>query len=511
MTRAISTETKAGLVTPGATDDRSRAQFQRRWLYRLRRCLWLYLLLLPTIATMLVFGYYPKLDVVIKSAYRWTPGTVEEYIGARNYFAAFADPIFWQSFRVVMIMLVANLVKMWPGIIVAIALHRLRSDRLRYVYQVCFVIPMVVPQIVWLLVWKSFYDPDFGILNRMLNATGAMQVLAWMDGTAADPGVMPMIASVLRPFIQAVVTPVFGSVWALILLGAVVLTLAGKPREGHRRFVGHGFIVALALLTPWLGAFALQSGAAAILALMGLIALLGGLAYSVGKGWIIWPFLILFGIWGCWGSLWRLPVLLIVGLLTAQIIHATCSRLWAPVVLRWIGGSLATLGTLLVLLGMIWVQPTNQFVGGSPAWLGNRDLILPSLILWGFPWVGTVGVLIYLAGLQQISTDVYEAAQLDGVGPVGKLFQIELPLIMTQVRINLILMTIGTLTAYEFFLILLGQDGGPGNVGMVPGLYMYRSAFVDLRYGYACAMGMVLFVIILLLTVIYQKYVKVEK
>ena len=58
---------------------------------------------------------------------------------------------------------------------------------------------------------------------------------------------------------------------------------------------------------------------------------------------------------------------------------------------------------------------------------------------------------------------------------------------MTQVRINLIMMTIGTLTAYEFFLILLGQDGGPGNVGMVPGLYMYKSAVIDSRYGYACA------------------------
>jgi raffinose/stachyose/melibiose transport system permease protein len=46
---------------------------------------------------------------------------------------------------------------------------------------------------------------------------------------------------------------------------------------------------------------------------------------------------------------------------------------------------------------------------------------------------------------------------------------------------------------------------------MVPGLYMYKSAFFDSRYGYACALGMVLFVVILLLTIVYQKYVKVDK
>lgn len=137
--------------------------------------------------------------------------------------------------------------------------------------------------------------------------------------------------------------------------------------------------------------------------------------------------------------------------------------------------------------------------------------MIPAILFWGFPWVGTVGVLIYLSGLQNISNDVYEAAKLDGVSPLGMIFKIELPLIMTQVRINLIFMTISTLTMYEIFLILLGPDGGPGGKGMVPGLYMFSAAFTEGRFGYACALGMVLFVIILLLTIVYQKYVKVEK
>lgn len=487
---------------------------RRKWVHKSRTYFFLYLLMFPTVASMAVFGYYPKIDVLIKSVYRWTPGQIEEYIGAKHYLDAFSDPIFWQSFKVVMIMLVANLAKMWPGIIVAIALHRLLSDRWRYIYQVCFVIPMVVPSMVFILVWKSFYDPDFGILNRFLNGTGLMHVLAWLDGTREAPGVMPNIAAALQPVITGVINPVFGSVWAMILFGSVLMTMMVQRRTETSRWVGYGFVLALAFGTPVLAVTALAAGPLlALILLAAFIGLLAGLAKGMGQGWIIWPFLVLFGIWGCYGDdlLWRLPLLLLAGILIAEVVFAKVDRLTAPEVLRWSGMSIIGIGTFFVFFGMIWTTSTAQFTEGTPAWLGNKDLILPSLIMWGFPWVGTVGVLIYLAGLQQISTDVYEAAELDGVGPVGKLFKIELPLIMTQVRINLIMMTIATLTGYEFFLILLGRDGGPGNVGMVPGLYMYRSAFVDLKYGYACALGMVLFVIILLLTVIYQKYVKVDK
>ncbi len=483
-----------------------------RWLPRTRRWLVLYALMLPTLLSMGVFGYYPKLDVILKSAYRWTPGQVQEYVGAGNFLDAFSDPLFWQSFRVVMIMLVANLVKMWPGIIVAIALHRIASDRWRYRYQVMFVVPMVIPGMVWLLIWKSFYDPDFGILNRLLDVSGAMSVLAWLDGTDPDPGVMPRIATALRPVIDQAVTPAFGGVWALLVPGAVWLTLAGGSRESSRRWWGYGALVALVGAAPWMAGLALTGLPAALGMLSVLIGGLVVLSRTLGPGWIIWPFWVMLTLWAsadvAW---WRGAALLGGAVVVGELALRALPRLTGPDLLRWAGLSLVTVASLLVLFGLIWTEPTNQFVGGRPAWLGNQDLVLPAVIFWGFPWVGTIGVLIYLAGLQQISQDVYEAAELDGVGPVGKLFKIELPLIMTQVRINLIFMTIGTLTGYEMFLILLGDDGGPGNVGLVPGLYMYKSAFIDQRYGYACALGMVMFVIILLLTIVYQKYVKVEK
>jgi raffinose/stachyose/melibiose transport system permease protein len=149
--------------------------------------------------------------------------------------------------------------------------------------------------------------------------------------------------------------------------------------------------------------------------------------------------------------------------------------------------------------------------GSSPSWLGDASLVIPSLIFWGFPWVGTVGVLIYLTGLAGIDESVYEAADIAGASSLQKFTYIEFPLILTQVRINLVLMIIATLQTYGQILILLGDSGGPQGVALVPGLYMFRSAFVELYAGKACAIGLIVFFFILILTEINNRFVRVEK
>jgi ABC-type sugar transport system permease subunit len=430
---------------------------KRNWLsgfaQRGRLVMALYLLMAPTIISMLVFSYYPKFDVVRFAFYRWTPGQVQEWVGLKNFTNALTDKYFLQSLQLVLILLAANLVKMWPSIFTAIVLHRLKHDRLRYVFQVLFVIPMVIPALVWVLIWKSFYDPNLGLLNRFLNVTGLMSVLRWLDG------VMPQVATSIQPILEHVVQPAFGSVWGLGMLGFVFMMMTGGIPAVRRR-------------------------------------------------WILWILLLLAGLllWGpVRGGLCVLLAAVIVGIVQRG------NKLEADTRIRYIGLGVLTVAALLVLLGKIWTDPTYAFEHGNPAWLAHSDLVIPAVIFWGFPWVGVVGVMIYLAGLQQISQDVYEAAELDGVGSIGKVFRIELPLILAQVRINLIFMTMRTLTAYGIFLLLLGASGGPGGKGLVPGLYMYQQAFIESKYGYACALGMYLFIMILALTVIYQKYVKVEK
>lgn len=170
------------------------------------------------------------------------------------------------------------------------------------------------------------------------------------------------------------------------------------------------------------------------------------------------------------------------------------------------------LGIKSMLVGLDRFFGWNIFQPGMPiAWLSQPELIIPSLILWGFPWIGSVGVLIFLAGLQSIGTDVYEAAELDGANGWQKFMNIEFPLIMTQIRLSLILVTIGTLRDFGLQFLLLGENGGPGGKGMVPGLWMFNQGFVAGRFGYACALGLVILAFILVLTYINNKFVRVDK
>jgi raffinose/stachyose/melibiose transport system permease protein len=74
-----------------------------------------------------------------------------------------------------------------------------------------------------------------------------------------------------------------------------------------------------------------------------------------------------------------------------------------------------------------------------------------------------------------------------------------------------VLMVIGTLGGWGNVFILLGDSGGPGGVAMMPGLYMFHKAFTVGEVGYACAIGLLLFVLIVYLTIINNRYVRVSK
>lgn len=300
----------------------------------------LYFFVLPSLFMVGLFAYFPAASAIYHSFFDWQGGDTKQFIGWANFQRIFNDRVLWSGFGTVACLIVFNLFKMIPSIIMAVMIHRLKSERWQYWYRVLLVVPMIVPGLVTLFIWKFFFDPNLGLLNRVLDATGLKSGLVWLDQ--------------------------------------------------------------------------------------------------------------LFG----WGTFYAdVPI----------------------------------------------------------GWLSQPDLILPSLFLWGFPWIGAVGVLIYLAGLQSIGTEVYEAAELDGIGPIQKFFYIELPLILTQVRLSLTLLVISTLQGYGLQLLLLGDAGGPGGRGMTPGLWMYNRAFIAGEFGYACAIGIVLFVFILALTLINNRFVRVEK
>ena len=138
--------------------------------------------------------------------------------------------------------------------------------------------------------------------------------------------------------------------------------------------------------------------------------------------------------------------------------------------------------------------------GTRPAWLGDPRLILVSCVIWGFPWVGSFAVLTHLAKLQNIPKEIYEAASIDGATWWTKFTRIEIPLIMSSIYLMLVFVIIGTIKDAGMIIALTGgMDGGPGGRATVPALFMLRKAFINQEMGAACAVGIILTVVIMAL------------
>ena len=136
-------------------------------------------------------------------------------------------------------------------------------------------------------------------------------------------------------------------------------------------------------------------------------------------------------------------------------------------------------------------------------WLADPHVALVSILLVGFPWISNLGFLIFLGGLQNLPKDVLDASRLDGVGAIRRVFAVDIPLLLPQFRIVVILS--GIYAVQNFIPILLLTNGGPGTATLVPGLDMYQSAFQNDQYGYGMAIGTLLFVTMLIFTLIVMR------
>jgi multiple sugar transport system permease protein len=135
----------------------------------------------------------------------------------------------------------------------------------------------------------------------------------------------------------------------------------------------------------------------------------------------------------------------------------------------------------------------------APGWLSDPTWAMAGLILVSTWSVGNMMV-IYLAALLEIPVELYEAARLDGASPWQRLIRITIPLLTPVILFNLI---IGLISGFQYFVQpYVMTNGGPADSTLVYSLYLYRNAFQFFRMGYASAMGWVLFLLILALTVI---------
>ncbi len=288
----------------------------------------IYLFIIPTLILIALFQYYPAASGIFHSFYRWNGSDIAEPVGFLNYIDLVKNPEFWNSFRLAFILGGWNVVKMIPALLVAVAIHRCRSEKMNFFYRTLFVVPMVIPGLIVVLIWRSFFfEATSGYLNKFLIESGLFGLLIKLDAAL---------------------------------------------------------------------------------------------------GW-----------------------------------------------------------------GGVFVE------GQMPAWLGDPRLIITACIVWGFPWVGSFAVLTHLAKLQGISKDVYEAAEIDGVTWFSKFTKIELPLIMGSIYLLLVFVIIDTIKDAGMILALAGLEGGPGGKATVPALFMLRKAFLTQEMGAACAIGIVLTLVVL--------------
>ncbi len=144
-------------------------------------------------------------------------------------------------------------------------------------------------------------------------------------------------------------------------------------------------------------------------------------------------------------------------------------------------------------------------LGAAPIkWFGDPNAALGMLITLSV-WQFGSSMLIFLAGLKNISGEMYEAASVDGANPVRKFFSITLPLLSPIILFNLIMQTISAFMTFVPAYIISKGEGGPLDGTMLYSLYLFRQAFMFNNMGYASAMAWIMLIFIGVLTFILFK------
>jgi len=150
----------------------------------------------------------------------------------------------------------------------------------------------------------------------------------------------------------------------------------------------------------------------------------------------------------------------------------------------------------------------NAVVGShleAPDWLNDPNFALGGLILTGL-WGTGQAVVIYLAGLQEVPAELYEAAELDGTNAWQRFLHITLPMLSPVIFFNVLMSIIGALQTFAVPYILTGGGDGPGRSLLFLATYIYQNAFDYWNMGYASALALCLFVLIIGLSLVTVHY-----
>jgi len=204
------------------------------------------------------------------------------------------------------------------------------------------------------------------------------------------------------------------------------------------------------------------------------------------------------------------PLGLIVSLLLALLLHQRVKGMTFFRTLFFLPSI-----TNLVAVSMLWLWIFNPEYGllnsllarigiQGPLWLQSESWAKPSLIIMSLWGVGGT-MMVFLAALQGIPQDLYEAADLDGAGWFRRFLHITLPMISPAMLFNLTIGVIGSFQVFTQAYVMTGtaqpgSEGGPNNATLFVVLYLYKKAFQEFRMGYASALAWILFALILVVT-----------
>ncbi|MCI8320919.1 MAG: sugar ABC transporter permease [Dorea sp.] len=168
-----------------------------------------------------------------------------------------------------------------------------------------------------------------------------------------------------------------------------------------------------------------------------------------------------------------------------------------------------------LVVGFVWLKmfsnvlpALNDFLGTNINFLlfGEKETVLSGLLIANnWQWIG-YWMLIYLAGLQSVPSDLYEAAKVDGAGAVKRFFNVTIPMLAPAITICVVGITTGSLKVYD--LLVSSTKGGPGRASTSMIYQTYTTAINGRQYGYGCAMSVTLVIVLLLVALVQVKGLK---
>jgi ABC-type sugar transport system permease subunit len=204
-----------------------------------------------------------------------------------------------------------------------------------------------------------------------------------------------------------------------------------------------------------------------------------------------------------------LPVAVILPLLVALLLHsrhlvgsgAFRILFFLPYVVQFVA-------TVFIWGGMLnpetgWINYALEAVGvaNPPGWLEDPGWVYPGLMLIGVWGIGA-GIIVYLAGLKGIPTDLYEAARIDGAGPWQSLRHITIPMLTPVIFYTIVLSVVEVLQYFLVPLVLQEGTGEPGGSTMFYNLYLYKNFFTFQNMSYGATLAWLLFLISLIITLV---------